>query len=653
MSLMRDKIALLALLASAIVWTGLSLVPVEKGLLHQFGYELLFRVRSITSSPVLDPRIKIFAYDDRTVSMQKRFDITLQEWARVFSALAERKPRAILLDKLFDNPEYSGADVESLIDNLKGLSVPVIPIGFSMDRKIPYRDQLQLTTDIFIKLKAFQSDKVDRKLFIYGPDTRLAAYFSSIGHAMYHPGGFVPLMISGQEFSLPHWSLTVAENVEFSSSGVNVNGKIIPANSRGMVLANLENLALYQSKTLSMGALISRALKGKPVSVIEEGDYVVILPAMYTGNTDWRESPLGTIQGGYVMVAMLDSVLSGRWLTAGEWSWLMTFLCSFLAAPLMSSSLRSVFVTGIVAVFSWVACAVLLFRFADTAIDCVHPAGSIATSFLIVMQRVSAQSWKQRLRMQHELKTAKIVQKSFFPKSSSEILDIETFYEPSSECSGDWWVHFASSKGHEYVLIADATGHGVSAALMTAMTFAAVESIFWDMRDHPDRVWSPGEICANLNRIFRRTTDGVTTMTCFAARIDPQDGTMLYCNAAHNFPFKISRGAKDGKSAVSKIPGGGTPIGMFDDAEFPNRKIVLQSGDQVVFFTDGIVENVKAFGPREFRSTLETQHYQSPKDLLEIARNKYRFGLGETSADDDVTLLVVRYLGAGRRKAAA
>ena len=76
---------------------------------------------------------KIDAIVARVVAANKRFDITLAEWARVLETLAARRPAAIMFDKLFDNPAYTPEDVQPLVQTLTALAaqgIPVVPIDF-------------------------------------------------------------------------------------------------------------------------------------------------------------------------------------------------------------------------------------------------------------------------------------------------------------------------------------------------------------------------------------------------------------------------------------------------------------------------------------------------------------------------------------------
>jgi sigma-B regulation protein RsbU (phosphoserine phosphatase) len=106
--------------------------------------------------------------------------------------------------------------------------------------------------------------------------------------------------------------------------------------------------------------------------------------------------------------------------------------------------------------------------------------GILARSFNLMATEIARLLGESiiKTRMESELKTAQLVQSTFFPKKSFTYpgVKISGKFEPATECSGDWWYHFEKN-GKVYILIGDATGHGVAAALVTSSVYSIIETI--------------------------------------------------------------------------------------------------------------------------------------------------------------------------------
>jgi sigma-B regulation protein RsbU (phosphoserine phosphatase) len=105
---------------------------------------------------------------------------------------------------------------------------------------------------------------------------------------------------------------------------------------------------------------------------------------------------------------------------------------------------------------------------------------------------VFMEEMKEKARLENEVAVAQLVQASFFPEST-QLPDITGHMEPASECGGDWWGYFDHGDWR-VVFIADATGHGVPAALLTATMNCCKTSLGYILESKPDIVKQPDEI---------------------------------------------------------------------------------------------------------------------------------------------------------------
>ncbi len=287
-------------------------------------------------------------------------------------------------------------------------------------------------------------------------------------------------------------------------------------------------------------------------------------------------------------------------------------------------------------------------------IDSGGEIGQLATSFNAMAGEVSRLMMEtaEKARMESELATAKAVQDSLFPESNATIgsLQISGHYVPASECGGDWW-YYCENGDKVYVWIADATGHGAPAALLTSAARAVASVI--TMGD-PLTV---SECLGIMNRAICDTSKGKMMMTFFLACIDRSTGEMTYANASHEAPLLLHKWQdpdsvpkRDDFFALNQVnnPRLGEQSGIF----FKEAQIQLQPGDQLVLYTDGVVDvknpEAKNFGERRLLKSLAAQLTKSEtaEDALSGVVQEIHGFRSEVALDDDVTLIICRYDGA-------
>ncbi len=229
--------------------------------------------------------------------------------------------------------------------------------------------------------------------------------------------------------------------------------------------------------------------------------------------------------------------------------------------------------------------------------------GSLAQSFNLMSNEVLRllKETHEKARMEGELKTAKTVQETLFPQASIEFpgLKLAGFYLPASECGGDWWYH-TQFNGKIFFCIGDATGHGAPAALITSAARSAASVI-----EHFDL--NAQTVMALLNKAIYDVSKGRVNMTFFMGIYEPETGSLTYCNASHEPPFLI-KGAKAGKLVrrdLIPLHDVNSPrLGESPDTTFESAQIVLESGDFVLFYTDGIQDlqspKLESLGERNF-----------------------------------------------------
>lgn len=261
-------------------------------------------------------------------------------------------------------------------------------------------------------------------------------------------------------------------------------------------------------------------------------------------------------------------------------------------------------------------------------------------------------STAEKSRMESELLTAKTVQATLFPnpKFSSNAISIEGYYEPASECGGDWW-YYTRIDSITYLLIGDATGHGVPAALVTSAARSAAR-IFEELPAQ-----SIDHLMSLLNKAINGTSGGQVNMTFFLASFDETTGILQYSNASHDPPFLIRSKAGEELQKGDIIPlmsAPGKRLGESPDSVYSVAQEKLNPGDKLVFYTDGVTElrnpAGELWGERRFiRTILKTLN--SDDSSLDAVMKNLHFGILEHRQDallnDDVTYFMLHYSRVG------
>jgi sigma-B regulation protein RsbU (phosphoserine phosphatase) len=214
-------------------------------------------------------------------------------------------------------------------------------------------------------------------------------------------------------------------------------------------------------------------------------------------------------------------------------------------------------------------------------------------------------------RQEKELETAKTVQDMFYPPRSIKDrgIAIHGTWQVASECGGDWWWHFRTDDEKHFVIVADVTGHGAPAALVTAMVHACCATLrrkFAEASGHADSI---GGFMREINQMLWISGTGKTTMTALIALFDPKIGKVTYGSAGHTKPYLIRRdqdALSDGEKQVRVLSVRGAPLGIAEEAEFSEQTLDLRRGDSLIFFTDGLIECTNAQGKRWSKRRLET-----------------------------------------------
>lgn len=275
--------------------------------------------------------------------------------------------------------------------------------------------------------------------------------------------------------------------------------------------------------------------------------------------------------------------------------------------------------------------------------------GALADNFNLMAAEVSRLLGQtaEKARMENELKTAQTVQETLFPQAYSQLgpLEVAGFYEPASECGGDWW-HYCQVGNKIFFWIGDATGHGAPSALLTSAAKSASSII--------ERLnVSPGQAMELLNRCIYDVSRGRLMMTFFIGAYDITTKELTYSNASHEAPFLIKKSdeALKKKSLIPLNEVNSPRLGQARETKYAESKVQIDPGDLVFFYTDGIpdIRNAatEAWGEREFVKCIVSSNkdYPSAQDSVKRFSTSFQEYRQGSTLVDDVTFFVVKCLG--------
>jgi serine phosphatase RsbU (regulator of sigma subunit) len=263
------------------------------------------------------------------------------------------------------------------------------------------------------------------------------------------------------------------------------------------------------------------------------------------------------------------------------------------------------------------------------------------------------QTRAEKVRLESSLETAKTVQNSYIPNIDSlpRTFGLSAFYQPADACGGDWWGHFPIDKDLHLFAIADATGHGIPAALITAMIYSMTSLAAQDLKGKNIDDISPADLLYKFNKALSSHGNSRHTLTYFVAMIDSSRGLMKFANAGHNAPLYYVATLNNEQIEYERkaLKAYGNPLGLVEDSQYKDTLQVLNTNDRIILFTDGLIECTNAegiaWGKAPLQKLLKFRIGDKPAEVSDqIVKESFKHFEGFPLADD-ITLVVVSYQG--------
>jgi serine phosphatase RsbU (regulator of sigma subunit)/predicted ester cyclase len=244
----------------------------------------------------------------------------------------------------------------------------------------------------------------------------------------------------------------------------------------------------------------------------------------------------------------------------------------------------------------------------------------------------------ERERIEQELSVARRIQQASLPNEVPELegWQISPFYQPAREVGGDFYDFHLLSEGRLGVVVGDATGKGVPAALVMSTTCGMLQLAAQALDSS-----SPGEVLERVNETLLARIPSNMFVTCFYAILDPKSGSLRYANAGHDLPY-LHRG----RGEAEELRARGMPLGLMPGMGYEEKEIELDVGEGVFFYSDGLVEahdpKGDMFGFPRLRALIA--HYsEEERPIGEFLMEQLYSFVGEGwEQEDDITLLALR-----------
>lgn len=275
---------------------------------------------------------------------------------------------------------------------------------------------------------------------------------------------------------------------------------------------------------------------------------------------------------------------------------------------------------------------------------------SLSDAFGEIHSRVQSQvqSAVQSVIADEEKKMADSVRENLIPPTQYGDSNLEVFshYRSAKGCGGDWWGFF-QAQNKICIMIADATGHGISSALVTAATRSCFSMMHRFSQENPQFPLNPSDIMAYVNKVVYDIASTKIMMTLFVGVIDLKEKTLTYSNAGHNPPW-LYQPSEQGIEQTSLVAEGIRLGESLSPPAYEEKTVPIKKGDLIVLYTDGLLDNKnlegEPYGKKRARKAIEASLANGPRATLQALIDDVTvYGEGK-SLDDDVTVAVFRLL---------
>jgi len=241
----------------------------------------------------------------------------------------------------------------------------------------------------------------------------------------------------------------------------------------------------------------------------------------------------------------------------------------------------------------------------------------------------------KRERLEQELRVARSIQQASLPKAVPQLegWQISPYYQPAREVEVVEVSSHLLPEGRLGLVVGDATGKGVPAALVMSTTCGM-------LRLAAQGSSSPGQMLQGVNEVLFPNIPTNMFVTCFYAILEPNSGRLSYANAGHDLPYLHRNGEAE------ELRARGMPLGLMPGMSYEEKETIVHSGQAALLYSDGLVEahdpEGDMFGFPRLR-TLIAERAEEERPLGEVLVEELYSFVGEGwEQEDDITLLTLK-----------
>jgi serine phosphatase RsbU (regulator of sigma subunit)/CHASE1-domain containing sensor protein/anti-sigma regulatory factor (Ser/Thr protein kinase) len=237
--------------------------------------------------------------------------------------------------------------------------------------------------------------------------------------------------------------------------------------------------------------------------------------------------------------------------------------------------------------------------------------------------------------VEQELRMARSIQHALLPKNLPELegWEIAYHYQPAREVGGDFYDFLRLDNGRVGLVIGDVSGKGMAAALVMANTQSVLRAVA------RRGGITPGQVLQEANELMYAYIPSNMFVTCFYGVLDLESGRLLYANAGHNLPCERH------DRQVDELRARGMPLGLMPGMLYEEEEAVLAAGDDLLFYSDGLVEahdpKGEMFGSSRLQGLMKA-HRSGDSSLINFLLSELtRFTGKNWYQEDDITLVTL------------
>jgi phosphoserine phosphatase RsbU/P len=240
-------------------------------------------------------------------------------------------------------------------------------------------------------------------------------------------------------------------------------------------------------------------------------------------------------------------------------------------------------------------------------------------------------------RMDREMKIAREIQLQLMPEELPTVdpLNIAVSFRPVAHLGGDLYDFIQFDDGRLAIVVGDVTGKGAPAALYAALSSGII-------RTRATRKYPPGQMLELVNKtLYSRPIESQYCALMYSI-YDPQTRRLSLANSGLPYPLLIHKGSPRFLELA------GIPVGLFPDSTYQEADVQLESGDLLVFYSDGLVEARDAanedFGLKRLATIVQENREKSAEEIVNAVNAGVEEFVARTPFHDDRTLIVVKML---------